>query len=358
MTVHSWETLRTLHIEITTMCNAVCPGCARYPTQSYFKHPSTKKDSAWTIEETILKLPKEDLASISNVYINGSVGDFIANPDALEIARYFKSHCGSVQINTNGSTRSNEFWHELGLLGVQVNFALDGLSDTHSRYRRETSFDTIIDNAKTFIAAGGEAHWIMTVFEHNKHQVDQCKQMATDLNFTTFTARPNNRGQIYVFDKANQFVEKLTPPLTSNTSKSLLNTPAYNYRKESRLRNGTFKDLVISSPTGTISCHAIGSVYITGDWHVVPCCFIGNAMLMPELSTYIDTVNQYQNLNEAIHLKETQKTVRQSWEEMNNWRKLFEAMNTENTFEVCKKHCTVSGSFNVGRTETVKSINN
>ena len=355
MTFQTWESLRTLHIEITTMCNAVCPGCARYPTQSYFKHPSAKKDSAWTIEETILKLPKEDLKEIYKVYINGSFGDFIANPDALEIARYFKSCCKSVEINSNGSTRSEEFWKELGALGVEVNFALDGLADTHARYRRETDFNTIIGNAKTFIAAGGRANWIMTVFEHNMHQTEQCKQMAADFNFASFSSRPNNRGQIYVFDKNNQFVEELLPPTVSNTKKDSLNKPIYSYKKEDLLRSGKRELNNQVYPLGQISCHSIGSLYITGDWHVVPCCFIGNSMLMPEISTYNDTVKQYPNLNEIVHIKGKDKTVRQAWEEMNNWKKLFEAMNTENTFEVCKKHCTVSGSFNVGRTETVKS---
>ena len=38
-----------------------------------------------------------------------------------------------------------------------------------------------MENAESYISTGASAHWDMLVFEHNKHQIDESKQMATEM---------------------------------------------------------------------------------------------------------------------------------------------------------------------------------
>ena len=62
-------------------------------------------------------------------------------------------------------------------------------------YRRMTNFDKIMDNANAFISAGGNAHWKMIEFEHNKHQIEEARELARKMGFTHFTITPNYGGR-------------------------------------------------------------------------------------------------------------------------------------------------------------------
>ncbi len=352
-----WNDITTLHVEITTMCNAVCPGCARYPTASYFSHPRLNKLQSWTTETVRQKLPVEDIKHIKTFFVNGTVGDFIANKDALEIIEYIRSAgVPNISINTNGGARDQTFWEALGKLRVTVNFALDGLEDTHSLYRREINFATVIDNAKSFIQAGGNAVWIMTVFEHNKHQIDACRRLSVGLGFKEFIARQNDRGIINVFDRSNQLAYTLTPSVDSDTSHRNRNTPIYNKGLETRLKlNTVISSVPESIPQGNVVCHSKldKSVYITGDWSVVPCCFIGNAFIMDYLYEYKDLQQKVSGIDNA-RVGLNQLTVKQSWEAMNNWTAVYETINNETGCSICKIKCTETGDWIIGKTTAKK----
>jgi sulfatase maturation enzyme AslB (radical SAM superfamily) len=96
-------------------------------------------------------------------------------------------------MNTNGSARTVKWWRELAKTGVRIRFGIDGLEDTHKLYRIGTDWKMIMRNAKAFIDAGGDAWWDMLIFEHNKHQVEDCKQLATDMGFLEFIPKHTSR---------------------------------------------------------------------------------------------------------------------------------------------------------------------
>ena len=100
-----WNDITSLHLEISSQCNAACPLCARYPTSSLYEHPSITMDQVWTIEQVRARLPTADLVNIEKFLINGTLGDFITNRDALEIVQHFSaaSPIAKIEINTNGS---------------------------------------------------------------------------------------------------------------------------------------------------------------------------------------------------------------------------------------------------------------
>lgn len=278
----NWQNVESLHLEISALCNAVCPQCARYPTASYYQHPNISHDHVWTLEQVKTRLPAEDLTNIKRILFNGTVGDFITNKDALEIVQYLTApNNATVIINTNGSARSTAWWKELATIpNLTVNFALDGLEDTHHLYRRNTNWQQIIKNATAYIQAGGVADWTMTIFDHNKHQIDDCSILAKQYGFTKFYARHSDRTVVPARNRQGEFTHWLEPAsntLASNNRVSLEDL----VRKEIKFKAGSMnlarrQDNTVALPSLT-NCDSLKfkQIYIGGDWCVSPCCFLG-----------------------------------------------------------------------------------
>jgi hypothetical protein len=106
-----------------------------------------------------------------------SLADDDGLEDGAEIVEYLTEHSVRVHINTNGSTRTPDWWARLARAGVSIGFALDGLADTHHLHRQDTDWYKVIANAEAFIAAGGRAVWRFAPFDHNRHQEDACKKL-------------------------------------------------------------------------------------------------------------------------------------------------------------------------------------
>ena len=71
---------------------------------------------------------------------------------------------------------------------------MDGMEDTHKLYRRKTSHAKLCENIKAFTDAGGSCHVYMTTFEHNKHQIEEVKELSRKLGAKAFKARGSFTG--------------------------------------------------------------------------------------------------------------------------------------------------------------------
>ena len=208
--------LSSVQIEITNRCQASCPMCARnvrggFPNENLFT-------AEWTLEGYKKVFTAEVLHSLRQIIFAGCYGDPMLNNDLIEMIIYTRSLSKNVQIDiqTNASARSESWWIKLAetLEGNHtVIFALDGLHDTHSLHRIGTSFDKIIDNAKSFIKAGGTAEWQFIMFKHNEHQIDMAKEMANTLGFKKFKLIDTNRfifgDKFDVYDRNNSITHTL-----------------------------------------------------------------------------------------------------------------------------------------------------
>jgi len=187
--------VNNLQVDVTSYCNARCGACVRNIDGDVVKPeiPMVHFDvDAWN------RLVSEDTRGwfIVEMTLNGNWGDPMMHPKLVEMLQTYSIYHpeSAVYIHTNGSMRTQKFWYELGrtcrkFSNHAVVFAIDGLEDTHSIYRRKTDFNKIVENIEAFVSGGGRAKVVMTLFEHNKHQVKDVEKLADDLGCVGFNLR-------------------------------------------------------------------------------------------------------------------------------------------------------------------------
>lgn len=327
-----YETVKVLHIEPTRKCNAKCPMCARFLGSSPNVAPWVKEEDI-NIEKLSPLLEKLNLEKID---INGNYGDIVMHYNPKELIETCSKNTKTLGIHTNGAAQSRDFWKYIGKLkNLTVAFAIDGLEDTHHLYRRNTRFDVVIENAKAFINAGGKAAWDMIVFEHNEHQVEQCKKLAEDLGFYKFVTKPNSRygkSDYPVHDK-NYNVEYYL-----KSTKEIRNSKDGDFKKPLQTRSDYNKFLSsdhnkrrnIQSPC--INCRVIKSqsIFISADNRVWPCCWLGQMANKAEKnfssSDFVDIFKQDNTIENFDTIIEKFNIISNSW-------------NTDKPFYECAVNC-------------------
>ena len=188
------DKIRQLTTELTFRCNAKCPACHRWKPLRI-----NLNDKRYTISlERFQQLfNPELLQNLDWLVLNGNFGDSIMNKQFREIISYVKSHGPRLLIHTNGGIHDKDYWTDVGnILTKQdiINFDLDGLADTHHIYRINTQFDKVLENAQAVINTNRtQVHWKYIVFEHNKHQVDEAREIAKAAGFKTFSTVKTSR---------------------------------------------------------------------------------------------------------------------------------------------------------------------
>jgi MoaA/NifB/PqqE/SkfB family radical SAM enzyme len=201
------ELLSWAQIDITARCQAMCLDCARN-INGVELNPEIGTSDTWDMPIEILKkfLSLKMLSSLERIRFNGNFGDSLLHQDFFNILKYVVKYAHKnlkVSISTNGAMFDDDYYRELysilkPLRRHRVIFALDGLEDTHHIYRRGTKFQDVIDHATAFIKAGGRADWQFIEFDHNKHQLEEAKQLARELKFEDFQHRHGSRNFSYI----------------------------------------------------------------------------------------------------------------------------------------------------------------
>ena len=187
---------KILHLETSSVCNAACPMCPREIDPGFNKDTDAVSLSLSQIKNLF---DDDFIGELDSMFMCGNYGDPASAPECLDIFRYFKQVNPNIVLgmHSNASLRNKKWWSELGsILNGDLDycfFSIDGLKDTNHIYRVNTNFDTIIENAKSFIGAGGRAYWEYLVFEHNEHQVEEARQLASELGFIDFREKVSMR---------------------------------------------------------------------------------------------------------------------------------------------------------------------
>ena len=263
-----------LQIELTTRCNARCPMCVRnYRGMEYNDgYPETEL----RLSDIKQMFPPEFLKQIKSILFNGNLGDFGLAKDAIEIVKYFvENKVSHIDISTNGSMRTPSWWAQLALPGVNVGFAIDGLADTHYLYRQDTDWHKIIENAKGLIEAGGTAIWRFIPFDHNRHQEEECRQLANSIGFYQFQNIGQGRDRGYVYTRTGEYSHLIGAPykpedVTNPPTIQVLLTDHLTWTPLRRKHENDTPDLVVD-------CHhkRARELYVAANGDVYPCCWLG-----------------------------------------------------------------------------------
>ena len=141
-----------LEFEISSLCNALCSGCQRTMLDNrgeyYYKGNITISDICNWFDDVNLK--------DARIKLCGVLGDPIINPDCIDICSYLilEKKVKSIEVSTNGGTRSKKFWTELAELSklsnkkLYVHWSIDGV--TKNDYRENVSIDKVWKNFHTY----------------------------------------------------------------------------------------------------------------------------------------------------------------------------------------------------------------
>jgi len=209
------ESIKEIHIEPTSLCNASCIQCARNINGEDL-NPNVKLGSL-DLDWFQNNLKKTTLNNINKIFFCGNVGDPAASPYLLNIIKYLKTIKPNliIGLNTNGGLKTQAWWKKLAkLLTGKYDycvFSIDGLEDTNHIYRKNVEWNKLVSNVSAFIKEGGNAHWDMLVFKHNKDQLQQAKMTARTLGFKWFRSKETDRWDTYpktgIIEPANKYVE-------------------------------------------------------------------------------------------------------------------------------------------------------
>ena len=310
--MYSISDITKLHLEISSLCNAACPGCPRnfhgYPYNNGYVERNLTLDDIKKI------FPQEFIQQLSEMLINGNYGDIVMNPESLEILEYFRrlNYKLHIPISTNGAARDKQFWQRLAELDTKIYFCLDGLEDTHSLYRINTMFTTVIKNSQTYIAAGGHAVWKMIPFDHNRHQIDQARLMSQELGFKDFIVTDYGRNNTPAFNKNGDLTHVIGNPGQTNFLQMFSN-----------FKNNSDNTQWISSRPirDPIKCEAKNekSIYVSSTGDVYPCCYLGDTVDSLKNLQIKNLTNENNALEYSLeHCIKWFNAVETSWEK-HNW---------------------------------------
>ena len=268
------QDLKKIEVELTTRCNARCPGCAR--TLKGETNPNVELADI-TLENYKKILHSREYIEDKEIFYCGVLGDPIVNKDFKEICEYTLSMDPKVLIiSTNGGLRSKEYWSQLGTISknnpkLDMRFCVDGYKDTNHLYRVGVNWDRLVENMTAYSQAGGKGQWVYNPFDHNIDDIEKSKQLSTKLGFK-FTLRYSMKQE-----DTHKVVNKKTKKIENKISLTNTKYQHPELKKKTTTKQET-KNLIIKEETKNlnIKCKLIheGEIYLGANHQIWPCCYL------------------------------------------------------------------------------------
>jgi len=315
-----------------------------------------------TLEQVKAIFGHDEIRAIDHIQFCPGWGDALMNPEILPMIDYlFETACETgeplnLQIITNGSLRSEEWWFELGKtmkyfsdmnppnLSLNMTFDIDGITqEMHAKYRRGTDLNRVLENMEmcssfplTFATSQS------VIFEHNYHHMSAIETMAKKFGSISHS-----------FIRSERFDNPLD-----------VDDPDFKFKNE----DGKLEYLTMSPPLNTgfreemteeIDCRYAGKneIKINYDGQVLPCCYFTNAYIAGERWSSFDDAGQWKEswiAKEYLKNKMAHNAFERPLLEIisDEWwtKKLPFSWKHENkTALQCVKHCSAkNGTFRVG----------
>ena len=309
------ENIKSLEVELSTFCNAACPGCARHYWGTSTKLPNLKEQHlrVETVTKLIEQIPnaKEKL----ELHLVGNLGDPFMNPDIYLGLLEWSEMVESIHVDTNAGMQKEAFWRNIGRIeNLYVTFSIDGLEDTNHIYRVGVDWDRLQRNFRAYIRAGGRATWKFLVFDHNKHQLDEVHARCKQEGFWRFRSEASMRIS------------------TKDTDKNFATASSNTLRQT---QNKIQDD---------ISCKAldINRLYINAESRIWPCCYTSQHYQMshfnvPAFENFEYLYNHYKHdFNDARKYDLQTILEHEVWDHMKNEWKNKESCEYKVCWTTCK----------------------
>jgi MoaA/NifB/PqqE/SkfB family radical SAM enzyme len=175
-----------IEFEITSKCTLFCPECPRTKDKEEKMHRWNYGELAFEVIEKVIKnTPAE------NIIFSGGYGDPIYHSKFIEVMELCKIYNKNVTVNTNGSYRTKEWWHELAeKIGQRVIFvfSVDGIESSNHIYRVNSNWSSILDGMEIMAKhAACSTEWKWIVFKHNELDIEQGYMLSRQLGIDAFT---------------------------------------------------------------------------------------------------------------------------------------------------------------------------
>lgn len=283
--MYRYEDIRVIHLENTQNCQANCPMCDRNMNGKGI-NPHIDL-SELSVDDCKRIFEPSFIKQLHTMYMCGNLGDPIVAKDTLEIFRYFRD-CNEdiwLGMNTNAGAKKAEWWKELAKVFDKkgsVIFSVDGLKDTNHIYRQGVNWNAVERSMKAFISAGGRARWDFLIFEHNEHQVEEARALASAWGVERFTIKKSAR--FVTKDMKKKHEHQAVSKKGSNTAK-IKETKEKKYQNKELnkfTKNATkkFGDINSYYDLAEISCKSKrdNELFISAEGLALPCCWTAGRM--------------------------------------------------------------------------------
>lgn len=292
------DTIEEMHVEITNKCNASCPMCNRNIFGAVDR--PGRGLAEWSLDD-IKQVFSRDLPNLKKVYFCGTHGDPIAARYLFEAIEAAKNRNLSIEIFTNGSLKTNEWWEKLVKIldnNDRITFAIDGIETNHL-YRQNTHIEKILSHIKICCKSSVKVRWDFLAFKHNEHEVERCKGLASEIGVNDFRIRRTPRFDSFdpypVMNSKKEITHYLEPPVSEELrhpshDKMKEITQASANRSEEEIYNSLNKQLSVDNfslgnytPVEKMSKWKISciykeakKIYVNSRLEVFPCCYISD----------------------------------------------------------------------------------
>ena len=199
----------TVYLDLSTYCNAGCPQCNRTNWRAGGLNKNVWIPNVmWDLDRVKRAYPPE--SNIFKATICGTWGDPMMVKDIDEIIYYFLENDVEISLNTHGSLREPMWWYTLGRnmneydIFSKITFDIDGITnEMHSRYRRKTDLDKVLENMESYTLGGGIARAHTIVFEHNEDYLKEIRDLVLEKGAREIDFQKSNRK--FPDDNGNEF---------------------------------------------------------------------------------------------------------------------------------------------------------
>ena len=310
--------IKKIELEITSDCNAACPGCART------LNADKLKIQRFGFEDIIRLFPTEEHIRGREFKFCGVLGDPALNKECVQMVDYLVANGGYCELSTNGGFQTADWWTALGNIAnespgrVHIHFCVDGHKETNHIYRVNTNFKVIERNMKAFSDAApkNSATWIYIIFDHNEHELETAKAHAKELNFE-FATRTGMRNSYHDWvaqlGKKNKKQEQIiTTTGEKEHSKKEVVKELDRFIEE--YKTSTVDEDKIKEVTDSIVCKYIheGEIFIASDLTMWPCCFLWDSAFKNK-EGIVDKLAQFDPNWNSLRHHSIQEVMQHEW---------------------------------------------